>query len=492
MAGVQLQQGSVFAGYTIERRLGAGGMGVVFLARHPRLDRSVALKVLAEAKAADRDIRHRFDREVAVVTHLDHPNIVPVYDRGVEDGVLWLSMKYVAGGDVANLLAREGVLAPGRAVALIADAAAGLDHAHRRGVVHRDVKPANLLLDSDGTAERAVVADFGIARTLDSTSTASGLMASFAYTAPERFAGDLADHRSDVYSLGCTLFELLTGRTPFPNTNQAAVMAAHLGSPPPRPSALRPGLGAGLDMVIATALAKHPQDRYTDCAALAESARRALTTTDRETPVPLPDSEPAHFPRWTPAPPAAVVEKPIVQERSSPDPPRRRYRILAAAAVMVVVAVSVSTLAIIWNDRHYVGAATLSTSPPAASTAVRAGVPTTVTPSTTLPAPVIAPPSVIARCNATPEIRPVRLSSLHCGTNADIWIDNLTWTRWDENTAVASGTEHFNTCEPSCSAGNERLDAVTVTLDNVAPFDNVYTRITLAGDYPETDTLPTA
>lgn len=242
---MQLQRGAVFAEFVIERRLGAGGMGVVYLARHPRLKRSVALKILGDTVSRDMDARGHFDREIDLVTRLEHPNIVPVYDRGTTaEGVLWVAMRFLSGGDVADLLAREGALAPERVLRIIGDAAAGLDHAHFHGIVHRDVKPANLLLDTDGVGERVLVADFGIARALDATRTTSALMASFAYTAPERFRGEPSDRRADVYSLGCTLFQLLTGRTPFPAENQAAIMTAHLMTPPPRPSELRPELPA--------------------------------------------------------------------------------------------------------------------------------------------------------------------------------------------------------------------------------------------------------
>ncbi|MEV6774259.1 protein kinase [Nocardia sp. NPDC051030] len=270
---MRLKPGERFAGYTVERQLGAGGMGVVYLARHPRLERLVALKVLNDVFADDEKARARFERETALITALDHPNIVPIYDRNSpEDEVLWISMKFIEGGDAAHLLTASGGRLGGmRAVHMIADAARGLDHAHRHGILHRDIKPANLLVEQEGS-ERALVTDFGIARSLEDTETGSRVSATVAYAAPERFGSDPVDHRADVYSLGCTLYKLLTGDPPFPRRDEAAVMAAHLHATPPRPTDQRPDLPAALDGVLATVLAKNPADRYPDCITFADAA----------------------------------------------------------------------------------------------------------------------------------------------------------------------------------------------------------------------------
>lgn len=290
-----LEPGQVFAGFTIVRALGAGGMGVVYLARHPRLERLVALKVLHDGFAADPKARRAFNREATLISRLDHSNIVAVHDRnGPGDPTLWLSMRYVEGGDADRLLrAHPRGLDPARAVRLIADAAAALDHAHRHGVLHRDVKPGNLLVESDHRhGERALLTDFGIARALDDTRTLSGVIATFAYVAPERLSGSAADSRSDVYSLGATLYQLLTGETPYPYAEQAAVITAHLVQPPPAPSRTRPGLPAGLDAVIATALAKHPADRFQTCTDMVTAAADVLA--DNATgPTPLAQEGPA-------------------------------------------------------------------------------------------------------------------------------------------------------------------------------------------------------
>ncbi|MEC3916833.1 serine/threonine-protein kinase [Nocardia sp. CDC160] len=292
---MRLDPGADFAGYRIERVLGAGGMGVVYLARHPRLDRDVALKVFGTAVGGAHPLdsrgRARFDREAALAARLEHPDIVPIYDRSApEDEIPWLCMRYINGGDIGELLAAAGGrLRAQDAVRFITDAGSALDYAHRRGVLHRDVKPANILVDrSDRADGRAALTDFGIARAFDDTLTLTGTTATVAYAAPERFGETPADHRADIYSLGCTFFEILTGSTPFPRPDQAAVISAHLTAPPPRPSELVPDLPPGLDEVIEIAMAKDPGDRYPDCATFAAAARRALDTPARPGPADSP------------------------------------------------------------------------------------------------------------------------------------------------------------------------------------------------------------
>jgi Tfp pilus assembly protein PilF len=255
-------------------------MGTVYLAEHPRLHRPVALKVLHDSLAGDTATRAAFDREAELASRLDHPNIVPVYDRNAPgERQLWLSMRYLAGGDVKTLLdsVPDG-LPVEQVVRLITDAGHALDHAHAQGVLHRDVKPENLLLDRDPRhGETAVLTDFGIARARDATVTSMGW--TLAYVAPERFGNTLSDHRADIYSLGCTLVHLLTGQPPFPRGSSEAVMAAHLYEPPPALTMLRPGLPRYLDAVITTVLAKDPGDRYPSCAALVADLARATTAT---------------------------------------------------------------------------------------------------------------------------------------------------------------------------------------------------------------------
>ncbi|MGW6421036.1 serine/threonine-protein kinase [Nocardia sp. NPDC055053] len=303
-----LRPGDTFAGYIIEGILGVGGMGIVYLALHPRIEkRRVALKVLADALAGNAAARRAFDREAALAADLQHPNIVTIHDRNpADDPALWLSMRHVPGGDVKALLADSPQgLSPELVLRLLSDAADALDFAHSRGILHRDVKPANLLIEqvSHGGL-RAVLCDFGIARALDETATASAMAVTFAYAAPERFMDSKVDHRADIYSLGCTLHELLTGQVPYPLDTQAAVMGAHLRADPPSPHGIRPDLPVALDAVIAKVLAKKPDDRYASCAQFIEATRRSLTGT-----ADLPGSGGTHA--TMAAPPAAEPTPPV-------------------------------------------------------------------------------------------------------------------------------------------------------------------------------------
>jgi hypothetical protein len=282
---VTLNPGGVFAGYLIERRLGVGGMGAVYAARHPRLPRRVALKVLGEHLGTDPEFRARFEREAEMAARVDHPNVVSVYDRGVEGDQPWIAMQYVDGVDVHQLIKR-GVLTAGRAVVIVSEAAKGLDNAHRRGLLHRDVKPANILVAEDSDdGDHVLVTDFGIARAADQTSgltNAGSIAATLPFASPEQIAGRELDHRSDVYSLGCTLYVMLTGALPFPRDSQIAVMHAHLTDPPPLVTSERPALPSELDDVIAKAMAKDPEHRYRSCRELAAAARAALLTSGGE------------------------------------------------------------------------------------------------------------------------------------------------------------------------------------------------------------------
>ncbi|MFE3258714.1 serine/threonine-protein kinase [Nocardia sp. NPDC059091] len=280
--GRTLAQGQVFAGYTVERLLGVGGMGEVYLAKDKDLPRSVALKLLASGKADDPEVRARFLREADTAARLSHPNIVAVYARGNDDHRLWMAMQYVEGTDVSAIL-REGPVRPDHAVRIIGETARALDHAHRGGVLHRDVKPANILL-AWGPDQRVYLADFGIAKAVDQTGalTRTGEMyASFQYAAPEQFElRSDTDHRADVYALGCTLFHMLTGRLPYPGESTAQLVAAHLGAEIPRPSLVHSGVPAAFDAVIDRALAKNRDQRFGSCGELAAAAEQALAATN--------------------------------------------------------------------------------------------------------------------------------------------------------------------------------------------------------------------
>ncbi|MEC3919417.1 serine/threonine-protein kinase [Nocardia sp. CDC160] len=297
---MDVADGVLVAGYRIVRRLGSGGMGTVYLAQHPRLPRWDALKVLDDRHDGGSEFHARFLREAELAARLQHPNLVTVHDRGEHDGRLWIAMQYIDGGDLAGLIRRgPQVLTVERAVRILGDAAAGLDEIHRAGLLHLDVKPANILLASqaDGS-DRVLVTDFGVARaagdtatsardTAPSTSAPSGPATTLAYAAPEQFGDGPVDHRTDVYALGCTLYQMLTGSLPFPRTSAGSVMYAHLYEPPPRPSTVNPRVPREFDAVIATAMAKDPADRFDTCGELAAAARAALAASGPRRRVPL-------------------------------------------------------------------------------------------------------------------------------------------------------------------------------------------------------------
>lgn len=274
-----LTDGEHFAGYTIVRVLGAGGMGEVYLAEHPRLPRSDALKVLGTAVSDDEEYRQRFNQEAEMVATLRHPNIVTIYDRGEFDAQLWIAMEFVDGIDASRLLTERypaGIPA-GEVVRIVAGVADALDYAHGRGLLHRDIKPANILLGHD----RVLLADFGVARWVGQTSNLTGTemtVGTVTYAAPEQLKGEEIDGHADQYALAATAFHLLTGKAPFDNTNPAAVISAHLSTPPPTIEAGHPDL-ARFGPVFAKALAKDPGARYNRCHDFAQALQDALVPT---------------------------------------------------------------------------------------------------------------------------------------------------------------------------------------------------------------------
>ncbi|ORV89901.1 hypothetical protein AWC11_13640 [Mycobacterium interjectum] len=267
---MSLEVGQVFAGYTIRRLLGSGGMGQVYLAAHPRLPREDALKVLPPELTADAEFRARFVREADLAAGLSHPHIVRVHDRGEEDGHFWISMAYVPGTDAGRLLrdSNPGGMPLDEVASIITAVASALDYAHHRGLLHRDVKPANILLtDPDGQERRVFLADFGIARRIEDATglTATNMtVGTAAYAAPEQLKGEPIDGRADQYALACTAFHLLTGAAPYVDSNPAVVISQHVNAAPPSIAARRPELAA-LDPVFAAAMAKEPSQRFGSC-----------------------------------------------------------------------------------------------------------------------------------------------------------------------------------------------------------------------------------
>ncbi|MCW2652302.1 MAG: pknF 2 [Mycobacterium sp.] len=280
---MQLSNGATFAGYTIVRWLGSGGMGEVYLAEHPRLPRRDALKILGAGVSADEEYRQRFIREADLAADVWHPNIVRVNDRGEFNGQLWIAMDFVDGTDAASLLRDHypaGMLAD-EVAAIVTAISSALDYAHQHGLLHRDIKPANILLGNPEDDERRILlGDFGIARNVGDISglTATNMtVGTLPYAAPEQLMDDPMDGRADQYALAATAYRLLTGSPMFPQSNPAAVISRHLNTPPPALADSHPEL-ACLDPTLARALAKDPADRFARCIDFARAFAHAAPT----------------------------------------------------------------------------------------------------------------------------------------------------------------------------------------------------------------------
>src|SRR5262245_11735907 len=279
MPGLDVRTGTQLLDYRIEAVLGRGGMGVVYLAQDLGLRRKVALKLLAPELAEDERFRERFLRESELAASIDHPNVIPIYAAGESEGLLYIAMRYVAGTDLKALLRREGALVPARALAIATQVAAALDAAHEHGLVHRDVKPANVLISGQAGSEHAYLSDFGLGKSgsLSTGLTAAGeILGTIDYVAPEQIRGAPVDYRADLYSLGCLLFECLTGEVPFRRDAEVTVIYAHLQEKPPAASSRRPTLPWELDGVLARAMAKKPGERYASCRELVVAAEAGL------------------------------------------------------------------------------------------------------------------------------------------------------------------------------------------------------------------------
>jgi serine/threonine-protein kinase len=371
-----LADGATFAGYTIVRMLGSGGMGEVYLAQHPRLPRRDALKVLPASVSADDEYRQRFNREADIAATLWHPHIVGVHDRGEFQGQIWISMDYVEGVDAGRLLReRHPNGMPKSEVADIVTAVAdALDYAHQRELLHRDVKPANILLAFPESGERRILlADFGIARWVNDISglTATNMtVGTVSYAAPEQLMGGPLDGRADQYALAATAFHLLTGGPPFQNSNPAVVISQHLSASPPAIATSRPELSA-LDPVLAKALSKDPKARFERCADFARALTHGL------------DAAPTGDVGTTLAPTVTEPKRSLV---------RAGVIVPAILAVLLLAAVTVALTEFRRADRP-------------ATTTTTTHSPTVTTPTfTPLPPPPepVQPPTVVIGANCTP------------------------------------------------------------------------------------------
>ncbi|HSO98391.1 MAG TPA: serine/threonine-protein kinase [Solirubrobacteraceae bacterium] len=357
MRGDQLAAGTVIAGYRVEEPIGRGGMGLVYRVRHVALNRIYALKVLAPMLAEDEQFRDRFKRETRIAASLHHPNVVGIHYAGEHDGLLFFVMDFVTGTDLREILVKQGALEPNRAVDLLNQVATALDAAHGRGLVHRDVKPANILITVRDGEEHAYLTDFGLAKKFDTVSglTVKGaVVGTVDYMAPEQITGAHTDARTDIYALGCVLYQMLSGDVPYGRENSVATLFAHVHEPPPPLTGAIGSSHPTLARVVAKAMAKEPSDRYLSAGDLARDADAALrgsrhtgpptvVGTGEATPVPkaIPIPEATQIPEATPipksveAPPervagsefiapagmaAAAAAGPAVPEAAKPEP----------------------------------------------------------------------------------------------------------------------------------------------------------------------------
>lgn len=505
-----LHEGDHFAEYTIERLLGAGGMGEVYLARHPRLPRHDALKVLPLDVSGDPEFRERFHREADLAAALYHPHIVGLHDRGEFDGKLWIAMDYVDGPDTAALLESTPAGFAVEEVRELLDAIAeALDYAHANGLLHRDVKPSNVLTSQPKTGKRRILlTDFGIARRLDEVSglTATNMtVGTVNYCAPEQLTGETVDERTDQYALAATAYHWLCGSAPFTHTNPAVVIGKHLSAPPPQISARLPEFGL-LDGVFARALAKDPAARYACCAdfaaAFAEAVEEsrslpsAVVRRSRSTD----DTLDARVVKAAAAPTMQAIAA-RQSAASTPIPARatsRRAVLAAGVAVAVIVSVAVA-VTLYFDRRNGETASAAAPSTPSSAAASPGPSATTAVPVVAAPASPPVPPTpaapkvryFIPACYSEyglPEERPEDATILYCA-DGGAQLTHLTWSSWGADGAVGKGILSVRTCVPSCAEGGSIGYPVVVAAANpqVPPMDSrcipnsaVYSDMTLA------------
>lgn len=489
--------GDTFAGYRVLRLLGSGGMGEVYLVQHPRLPRQEALKVLRADFSQDESFRERFIREADLASGLRHPHIVGIHDRGEYDGQLWIAMDYIDGADLSHLLARrypQG-MPVGHVLPIVTAVASALDYAHRKGLLHRDVKPANIIVSDLDTADPKVfLADFGIARPLDDTSgitTTNMTVGTVAYAAPEQLMGEDVDGRADQYALAATTFHLLAGLQPFSHSNPAVVISHHLSSEPPKVSHTHSELHR-LDGVLRRGLAKKPETRYFNCAdfgqALARGARSEAT--DGTTHL-APRAEPVKtgtkldITRGGPRSTESLSRTTIASAADTRDDTQStvwdRHAIAISAVSVVAIVVSVAVvLAVVYADRspepqdlgRPAPAPTYDSSAlpaPPATTSNETPTSTAMTPTETQPPQENG--YALTACHTSqypPMDRPASAELIFCASGG-LRLQDLSWTSWGREGADGSGIAIFKVCEPNCAEGPRVPTSVTVRAWNPQP-----------------------
>lgn len=425
-----LRIGDTFAGYRVLQLLGSGGMGEVYLVQHPRLPRQEALKVLRPQFAQDDSFRDRFIREADLASGLRHPHIVGIHDRGEYDGQLWIAMDFIQGTDLSHLLEHrypQG-MPVGHVLPIVAAIAGALDYAHKKGLLHRDVKPANIIVaDLDGDPN-IFLADFGIARPLDDTSsitTTNMTVGTVAYAAPEQLMGEPMDGTADQYALAATAYHLLTGSQLFPNSNPAVVISRHLGTTPPALGDLRPELAA-LDEPLRRALEKSPRTRYSSCTALslALSGASAPTASQQATFLaPVVDKRTVAKPSSGRAiPPTSTLWQQRPQEQVEARGARPRTSLIVGTTAMIALLIGVALALVVapWDQNR--------PAPPTASAPTVARIaPTLTTTSATIETTTSAPTGgssyegMICPNTAALTVRTVQSAVLICDEGAGVY-----------------------------------------------------------------------
>jgi serine/threonine protein kinase len=371
--------GSMFGPYELQALLGVGGMGEVYRAYDTTKDRTVAIKLLRAEMSADASFQERFRRESRIAARLQEPHVIPVHDFGEINGVLYIDMRLVEGRDIHTELQLNGPLEPARAASIVAQVAAALDAAHASGLVHRDVKPENVLLTSN---DFAYLVDFGIAHLGGESglTSAGAAIGSCAYMAPERFTGGRVGPAADIYSLACLLYECLTGSTPFPTGELSQLMGSHIMSPPPRPSVTRPIVGPAFDAVVTRGMAKQPEERFSTAGDLARAAGAAATAAQVST-------------AFNPVGTRQFVAMP--PQRPQTQPVRRGFGpgqwVLAGATLGVFVGLVGLVLWLVFGQNKTQGAPSPPTTSPPATSSRATSVPPTTSPPTTSAPPLAMP-----------------------------------------------------------------------------------------------------
>ena len=539
--GAGVVVGARVAGYRLEEQIGRGGMSVVFRARDERLGRLVALKIMAPGLAADEAFRRRFIRESRAAAAVDDPHIIPIYQAGAADGLLYIAMRYVAGGDMRSLLRHQGPLPPARAVVIVSAVASALDAAHAAGLVHRDVNPANMLLDARADRpDHVYLSDFGLSKSWQGSAgaTDSGIfLGALNYSSPEQLQGHPVDGRTDQYALACSAFELLTGEPPFRRDPSLAVVNAQVSTPPPLLSQWLPELDPAVDEVFARALATTAGERYDSCeefahalggalglapdghhgpglhppgsvptVAAAELARRPRPSGSGETTAGSTGSSRAIGRN----PPGAALRGDVSSFGAAeslsvaiPDrgrAPRRKTQPTLLVAAVALVVISITGIGIgLLVVRHKQPGSDIP-SPSVSGTAARPTPSAKASPlhSAKASAPVWPPTKVMvcvipaSRCSGSASangngtgIGFMKMAPAHIVTSADgsQYLTGLTWSGWGNAKAHGKGTLKVDNCVPNCAGGEYAGYPATVTLSNLTPYGNgeqAYTTIVVA------------